>query len=402
MGAAGLVAGAAAALSGALAPATAAATAPTFDAQASATGLEVNLFGNEISGGNATVSADSSAPKAHAEGTGTLLTSAGAQTDDVSDASGVSSGQSKPFACAQGGGTPAGTPLLLSASLGCASSSAAVDGGGWPVAAAQGEVGELDVGVNGILQPVLSGASQLTQGLASGLGTCASSAGSNPLGQLCSGLAQVVTNLQDTVTAAGSVDQPDVVVKLGPASASIANAGSGGGGATPVTVTAEGASADIQVLPGVGSTAATFTGGALSGVLSGAPLIEVKVTPATATSTYNGTAWSSVSHSSVATITLNIPGDVQTIDLSAPGQCQELAAGTPLDSTVCLSAASTQTGSADAGAAQADSVKADLLTAVPGAPGKGVQLNLGDVTTSAGAPPPATSPAPPGTVPPVP
>jgi len=392
-----VVAGAAVAFTGALPPATAAATAPTFSAQASATGLEINLFGNEITGGNATVIADSSAPKAHAEGTGTLLTSAGAQTDDVSDASGVSSGQSKPFSCAQGGGTPAGTPVLLSANLGCVSSSAAVDGGGWPTAAAQGEVGELDVGVNGILQPVLSGASQLTQGLASGLGTCASSAAGNPLGQLCTGLSQVVTNLQNTVTAAGSAGQPDVVVKLGPASASIANAGGAGGGATPVTVTAEGESADIEVLPGVGSTAASFTGGALSGVLSGAPLIEVKVTPATATSTFNGTAWSSTSHSSLATVILNIPGDVQTIDLSAPGQCQELAAGTPLDSTVCLSAASTQTGTAGAASAQADSVKADLLTAVPGAPGQGVQLNLGDVTTAAGTPPPATSPAAPPT-----
>ena len=184
------------------------------------------------------------------------------------------------------------------------------------------------------------GADQITQGLASGLGSCPGSAASTPLGQLCAGLAQVATNLQNVVEAAGAVDQPDVVVKLGPASTSITNGGSGGGGALPVTVSAEGESADVQVLPGVGSAAATFTGGALSGVLSGAPLIEVKVAPATATSTFNGTAWSSTSHSSVATLVVNIPGDVQTVDLSAPGQCQEIAAGTPLDSNVCLSAAS--------------------------------------------------------------
>ena len=69
---------------------------------------------------------------------------------------------------------------------------------------------------------------------------------------------------------------------------------------------------------------------------------------------------------------------------------------------MCLSAASTQTGTAGAASAQADSVKADLLTAVPGAPGQGVQLNLGDVTTSAGTPA-ATSPAStPTTAPPIP
>jgi hypothetical protein len=160
-----------------------------------------------------------------------------------------------------------------------------------------------------------------------------------------------------------------------------------------VTVTAEGDSADIQVLPGVGSAAATFTGGALTGVLSGAPLIDVKVLPSTATSTYNGTSWSSTSHSSAATITINIPGDVQTIDLTAPGQCQEAGTGTPLDSTVCLSAAATAGGTASGGSATADSLRADLLTQLPGAPGHGVQLNLGDVAVSGTSPPPPATTA---------
>jgi hypothetical protein len=382
-------------------PPSAAAAGPVWSASANATGLEVNLFGQEVSGGGAQVSADSSAPKAHAEGTGTLLTSAGAQSDDVSDASSPGTSQSKPFACAQGGGTPAGTPVLVTANLGCAASSAAVGADGWPTAAAQGEVGELDVGVNGILQPVVQGgADQLTQGLVSGLGTCATSTASTPVGQLCAGLSQVATNLQNVVEAAGSVDQPDVVAKLGPASATITNAGTGGSGALPVTVSANGESADIQVLPDVGSAVATFSGGALSGTLNGAPLIEVKVAPAIAASTFNGTSWSSTSHSSVATLIVNIPGDVQTVDLSAPGQCQEIAAGTPLDSTVCLSAASTSGGTAGTGNATADSVRADLLTALPGVPGKGIQLNLGDVALTAATPAPATAPATPSTAPP--
>jgi hypothetical protein len=365
----------------------------SYSTSATATGLEINLFGNEISGGNASATADSSAPKAHAEGTGTLLTSAGAQTDDVSDASGTGSGQSKPYACAQGGGTPSGTPVLVTVGLGCASSSASVSTDGWPASSALGQVGEIDVGLNGVLQPVLQGgASQLTQGLASGLGSCAGSAAGTPLAPLCAGLSQAVTNLQNTVEASGSAGQPDVVVKLGPATATVADAGGTGSGAFPVTATAEGESADIQVLPGVGSVAATFANGALSGTLSGAPLIEVKVAPATATSTFDGSKWTTTSHSSVATIVLNIPGDVQTIDLTAPGQCQEIAAGTPLDSTVCLSAASTSGGAGSPAAAQADSVRADLLTQLPGAPGHGIQLNLGDVT-STGTGTPATNPA---------
>ena len=128
-------------------------------------------------------------------------------------------------------------------------------------------------------------------------------------------------------------------------------------------------------------------------MLSGAPLIDVKVLPSTATSTYNGTTWSSTSHSSAATITINIPGDVQTIDLTAPGQCQEVGAGTPLDSTVCLSAAATTGGTASGGTATADSLHADLLTQLPGAPGNGVQLNLGDVAVSAATPPPPATTA---------
>ena len=376
--------------------------APAWSADASATGLEINLFGNEISGGNAKTSADSTVPKAHAEGTGTVLTSAGAQTDDVSDASEPGTQQSSPFACAQGGGTPASTPVLVTAKLGCASSSAAIGADGWPSAAAQGEVGELDVGLNGILQPVLQGgANQLTQGLASGLGTCANSASTTPLGQLCTGLAQVVSNLQTVVEAAGSADQPDVVVTLGPASTSITDGGTTTDGALPVTVSAQGESADIQVLPGVGSASAVFSGGALSGVLNGAPLIEVKVAPATAASTFNGTTWSSTSHSSVATLIVNIPGDVQTLDLSAPGQCQEIGSGTPLDSTVCLSAASTSGGTATTGNASADSVRADLLTQIPGAPGHGVQLNLGDVALTSAGPAPVTAPSPSASLAPV-
>ena len=375
---------------------------PAWSANATATGLEINLFGSEISGGDARASADSTVPKAHAEGTGTLLTSAGAQSDDVSDASAVGTQQSSPFACAQGGGTPAGTPVLVTAKLGCASSSAVVGADGWPTAAAQGEVGELDVGLNGILQPVLQGgANQLTQGLASGLGSCASSASTTPLGQLCTGLAQAVSNLQDVVQAAGSADQPDVVVKLGPASTSITDGGTAPHGSLPVTVSAQGESADIQVLPDVGSASAVFSGGTLSGVLNGAPLVEVKVAPATATSTFNGTAWSSTSHSSVATLIVNIPGDVQTLDLSAPGQCQEIGSGTPLDSTVCLSAASTSGGSATSGNASADSVRADLLTQVPGAPGHGVQLNLGNVALTSAGPAPGAVPSPSAPPPPV-
>jgi hypothetical protein len=374
----------------------ASASPPTYGATASAIGLSINLFGTEISGGSAIATVDSALLKAHAEGIGTLLTSGGAQLHDTSDASSNNTAQNAPWSCPKGGGTPSGTPLLISIGAGCASSAAGVTADGWPTSSSQGQVGELDVGANGILQPVLQGgANQLTQGLASGLGSCASSAGGNPVGQLCAGLSQAVTNLQNTVQAAGSVNQPDIIVKLGTAVTSVTNAGGAGSGGYPLTATAEGDSADIQVLPGVGSIGATFANGALSGVLSGAPLMEVKILPATATSIFDGKGWTSTSHSSVAIISLNIPGDVQTIDLNAPGQCQEFAAGTPLDSTVCLAAASTSAG----GAAQAHSVKASLLTALPGAPGQGVQLNLGDVSTNgidaataAAGPPTAASP----------
>ena len=393
VGGAVALAGAPVAISGA--PAAFASTT-TYGAQASAIGLSINVFGTQVSGGSAVATVDSALQKAHAEGIGTLLTASGAQLDDVSDASSSNTAQNAPFSCPKGGGTPAGSPLLVSIGAGCASSSASTTPAGWPVSLAQGQVGEIDVGLNGVLQPVLQGgASQLTQGLASGLGSCASSAPS-PVGQLCAGVSQAVTNLQNVVQSAGSASQPDIIVKLGTAVSSVANAGSGGSGAYPLKANAEGDSADIQLLPGVGSVGATFVNGALTGVLSGAPLVEVKVLPATASSTFDGTSWSSTAHSSVAIISLNIPGDVQTIDLNIPGQCQEFAAGTPLDSTVCLTAASTAAN----GAAQAHSVKAQLFSALPGAPGQGLQVDLGDVSTNGINAATAPSGSPPSQAPP--
>lgn len=223
-----------------------------------------------------------------------------------------------------------------------------------------------------------------TLGLGSGSGTsvlsgltggASSSSGSTGLlGNLLEGVCQTLTNIENVVA---STQAPNtLVVKVGPATASIV-------GTSPdaATATAEGATLDVQILPGVGCTG-TLTECITDASAYAAPLIEVKVADAKSVDTYTGTSWSPSGNGSVAEIDLNIPGFDQSISLTA-GQSQDLLAGTPLETDIDLGSASTSGTTSTANGATLD-----LLKGVSG----GVLLNLGS-TTATGTGAPATAAA---------
>lgn len=420
------------------------AATPTYTASATSTGAEINLFGTEITGGKATVAVDTAAPSVTAEGNGTLTP--GLVEDQKASVTADGQSQSKPQACAQGGGTPSGTPVSISLGLACASASASLSGSGLPSGSASGELAELDVNAAGLLNQIIQGGAnqlftalqgvlgQLNTSLGTGTASCPSAAGSssgssspasaltsvlstsqgtsalsgllgtvgssgsplssllgvlglgsgsgtNPLGSLAGGstasgsstgvlgnllegVCQTLTNIETVVKSANAPNT--LVVKLGPATASIV-----GTAPDAATATAQGATLDVQILPGVGCT------GTLAQCISdpaayAAPLVEIKVADAKSTDTFNGTSWTPTGTGSVAQIDLNIPGFDQSISLAA-GQSQNLLAGTPLATVIDLGSAST-TGSTST----ANGATLDLLKGVNG----GILVNLGSSTTT--------------------
>lgn len=447
---------------------------PTYSAQATATGAEVDLFGTEVTGGSATVSVDTASPSVTAEGSGTLTP--GLVEDQKAAVSADGQSQDRPDSCAQGGGTPAGLPVGVTLGLACASASAGLSAANVPDATASGTLASLDVNVAGLLNQIVhSGGDQLFTALQSvlgqlnaslgtgtvscpgtagssagatgpaGLGTLTSVLGSNAgasalgsllgtlgsvpsplssllgslglggsgdplaglaglagsagglgglggasglaasagglagaagtgstglssptgvLGTLLEGLCQTLTNIETVVDSASAPDT--VVVDVGPATAAIV-----GSGPDAATATSEGATLDVQILPGVGCTA-SLAQCVADPTANAAPLVEVKVADARSSDTLDGGSWSPAGTGSVAEIDLNIPGFAQTISLAA-GQSQDLLAGTPLETDIDLGSAST---SGTAGTA--DGATVDLLKGVDG----GVLLNLGSTSVT--------------------
>lgn len=357
-----------------------------YSASATAAGLEINLFGNELTGGQAsacvnhgdtanagTACDQQAATDAAAEGTGTLTPAL--VGDAKANASGPGTSQDTPQTCSPlAGSTPAGSPVTVSLGVACGQASASEDANGNGKSWASGEVAGLQVNLSSIVNQIIQGGgSQLFSAVNQVLTQVnGSPLGGTPLGALTQGIEQAVTNLQTTVQQSQAPDTVDVT--LGPATASVDTTGQ-----TP-TATSEGETLDVQILPGVGEIGPNLTGG------TPAPLVEIKVAPAQSTSTFDGTNWTGSGHGSLATVSLNIPGFNQTIDVS-PGQQQDLLAGTPLETTIDLGSASTSGGTA-----QAQGAQIDLLKGVSG----GILLNLGSTATTGGtvaAPAPAVAAA---------
>jgi len=428
-------------------PANAASTGFTLSSQG--TGLQLVLFGQKLTGGNSSAcvndtgsatptvankNSDGSASLcdgkagiyAASEGEGTLLTTSGVHEDQTAQ-QGPASGTngSTTSTCAQGGGTPAGTPVLLTLGLSCAYAQAAVDSATPPnpSASSMGEVANVTIGLNGILSPILGASPSTGSGdscnntstvgaLLNTVCTALSSLGGSApgtAGSLFQGINQALQQLFNVVTK--NLD-PTITIDVGQAKTSITTANSGGGEATAKAV-AQGSTLDIAILPGVGCAAApgdqnqpSLTACIADAVSAhpqySAPLIEVLVSPAQSTSSYDAsntdTPWVSTGSGSLVTVDVNIPGAQQVISVP-PNVDQTLLAGTPLQTTIDLGSAQTNHSTTGAsGGAQGAVINVLQSGTFPGGSSTtgAVSANLGGVLTAAtqaGSTPPPISPS---------
>lgn len=424
----------------------------TYTATAKSSGLVINLFGTQLTGGTALATVDSANQKAFAEGVGTL-TPGMVEDQKVSADSATPTPQALGKACAQGGGAPSSSPIGIDLGLACSSAAASITGFG-PSAAATGEVAGLDVNLSSVLDQVLSGgADQLFSGLQQilgqingsplgtgstacpdpalgstssaaadhssstnsstgsstgspspsvplpnqltsladtasvpgsplntllgslGLGSSTAASTPGPLGNLLQGLCQTLTNIETVVK---NHTTNTLVVDIGPASASVIPAADKSGDAT---ATADGATAEVQILPGVGC-AATLAECIADPSGDAVPLIDIKIAPAHASSVWDGSKWTPSTKGSLATVDLNIPGFAQAIDIPG-GQSQTLLAGTPLETVIDLGSASTDT------TGQGGTANGATLDVAKNTNG-GILLDLGSSSVSPTATPPKT------------
>ncbi len=348
-------------------PAAATTTGTTFTASASSAGLQVSLFGLPITEGKATVSADSSVPSATAEGIGELTPLL--RGDAKASVSSLGTSQSIPQTCAVNLGGPLVGVMLQAA---CGTASASVDGSGNPQASASAKIAGLQVNVLDPIATLLKGGTDLVlQSVVNETKEFSNAPilGQGLLGTINQGIGLLFQHLKAKVNA---VQPPNTLtVAAGQASASITSS------AGAVTVTSSGGTLDVQILPGVGRIGPNLVGG------TPAPLAEIKVAPATATSTFNGTGWTSTSKGSIVTVALNIPAFNQQIAIS-PGIPFTLLPGTPLETVIDLGSATSSGGTATA-----NGVTIDLLKGLHG----GVLLNLGSATSTGSTVNPATLPS---------
>lgn len=282
------VAGVAVVVLGVATGGVAVAASPTYTAQATSTGAEINLFGTELTGGQATVAVDTASPSVTATGSGTLTPAlVEKQTASVTK-DGTS--QNEPNACSQGGGLPAGLPIGLSLGLACASASASLGVTNLPTGTASATVAPVTANVAGLLNEILKSGGdelftalqgvlgQLNTALGTGTASCPSasgsgtgSSGSNPLSGLTSVLGSgqgtsALTSLLGTLGSSGS-----------PLSSLLGSLGLGG-------TTSSGGS-PLSTLTGSGGSSTGLLGNLLEGVCQTLTNIQRVVGSAQAPST---------------------------------------------------------------------------------------------------------------------
>jgi hypothetical protein len=418
-------------------PGTASATPKTtYTAQAQAAGLVINLFGTQVTGGEALVKGDSAAPSALAEGIGMQTPTLVEELKAAVSTAGQS--QSSPKACSQAASLPSSAPVGVTLGLACASASAAINDLSAPTASATGDIAGFNVNVSGLLNQILSsGGDQLFSALQQVLGqlngtplgtgatacpdasSSSGQSGSSTNGSTSqsagSGGSGSLTSLLGTASTPGT-PLNSLLGSLGLSSSSAATSpGPLGGllqglcqtltnienvvkGANPpptlvtnlgpasasldntsaglVVAKAEGATAHIEILPEVGCDASTLAACVTNASAYAVPLIDITVAPAEASDTFNGTSWTPATQSALATVDLNIPGDPQTITVG-PGQSLDLLAGTPLETVIDLGSASAN--GADNTSASGASI--DLAKGVD----QGILFNLGSSSVHANA-----------------
>ena len=359
---------AAASLGGFAASASGASGAGSFQLNAQGDALTINLAGTKLVGGDSTIAADNTTPKADAQGSGELLPTVSGSQHAV--ATGPGQNQNLPQTCATPA-IPAPLDTYLSAGLGCGSAQAALDGNSLPTASSSGSVAQLNIGDGSLGSMLVQASTPLFSALTTIFGTLPALP---PNGET---LDQLLATLGASVASTTGLATVNAGTSTGSVSATT----------TSATATNTSSGASIALLPGAGG--------------SGSPAVSITLGAATTTATLDrsGGAGTASANPAVVTLTLNNPiTGSNTISL-APGQSQTLLAGTPLQSTIDVGS-STVTQGAGAASATANGVTLDLLT---GLPGGGITIDLASsnasVTGAALAAAVTPAPAPPAAAP---
>ncbi|HWF23541.1 MAG TPA: hypothetical protein VG226_15420, partial [Acidimicrobiales bacterium] len=237
---------AAASLGGLAASASAASAPGSFQLKAQGDALSISAFGTSFSGGDSTISADTT-PSADAVGSGQLLPSVSGSQHATATAPGQS--QNLPQTCASPA-VPAPLSTYLSpAGLGCGSAQAALDGNGLPTAGSSGTIAQLNVGAGTALTQIIVAGSPTFTALQGFLGTLPTPpSGGISLGALLTQLGLSVAQTTGLATISAGTSTGSVSATATTATAS--NTSSGG---------------TIAILPGAGGAglpAASITLGA--------------------------------------------------------------------------------------------------------------------------------------------
>ena len=337
----------AAASLGGMATSASAASAPgSFQLKAQGDALSISAFGTTFTGGDSTISADTT-PSADAVGSGQVLPTVSGSQHATATVPGQS--QNLPQTCASPT-IPAPLSTYLSAGLGCGSAQAALDANGLPTAGSTGSVAQLNAGAGSALTQIIQAGTPVYTALQGILGQLPTPpSGGISLGDLLTqlGLSVAQTTGLATINAGTSTGS----VSAATTSATATNTSSGG---------------TIAILPGAGG--------------SGLPAASITLGAAKTTATLDrtGGAGTATASPSVVTVTTNDPITGSNTITLAPGQSQTLLAGTPLASTISVGSSNTTQGPGSA-TATAQGVVLSLLT---GLPGGGITIDLASSNAS--------------------
>lgn len=357
-----------------------------YNLSANGTGLNISLFGTQLTGGtsSASVSYDGSTTPAtetaSSSGTAVLLTSSGAAstvTQSAATAGPTTAGSSTPscFQDQNGGEDGVGLSVLVS----CAGALSTVDpSSDGPDAAGTAYLTQVNVTVAGILNELYSsGVDQLCSALYTEIPTLGTI-----LGGACDAL---FTSIQNTVS-----------VTLGQSKSAIIS--------TPSLLEANDTSSsiDITIAPIDLSALTAALGGtlptSLQGISNGEPLLEVTIPSATATTTYTAAnGWSNSYDATLIKVSgvlvdllEGASGSEIEIPPSGTGNALSTLNSSPLGTLLTVDLASGSTSGSATGGGSTSSQGLDV-TVLPGEMG-GIVINGGTAGTSGGNGP-ATSPS---------
>jgi hypothetical protein len=409
-----------------------ASTVTTYSGNVNAAGLNLDLFGNKLTGGNslacfnhglttnkdnngnATACDGKASTFAAASGEGTFLTAAGlhalAGAHEATVGQSMSQGSDTNPVCSPvaTGGPQGSSGVTIDGAISCAWARAVIDGIGNPSATGYGELAHLNVDLNGILgqitgaSPSSSNCTQSAGQMIGALlgGACTLVSGLTPLlgSATTSGVNQALQDLYDVTTSGQPANT--VTIAVAPAKSSVATGVDG-----TVSENAYGATLDLNLLPGVGCKAgvslATCAANEVAHLTNeasnptGAPLVELQVGPARCSAARDATGkWTSTDYSSIVDLDVNIPGANLLIHL--PGDSgtgtynQTILQGSPLQSTIRIASGSSAPVG-DSAACAADSLTLSLLenSMFPGGTttvgsGGAIVVTAGSSTMSAG------------------